>query len=56
MAYSSAVAVKERGPPTLWPPGPGEWTYLRCAVEACELENRVLKILVIDLSEVVLGL
>jgi len=56
MAHSSAVSAHKEGPPTLWPLGSGEWTSLRQGIEAYEQENRALRILVIDLSELILGL
>jgi hypothetical protein len=52
VSRSLIPTVPERRSPTLWPP----WRMpMELAVEACEQENRMLKNIVISLSEVILN-
>jgi hypothetical protein len=44
----------ERNPPTLWPPFPDDATPMKIAVEACKEERKRLRILAVDLSEIIL--
>ena len=44
----------ERSSPTLWPIGPSENTSVESAIEARQEENRLLKNLVVRLSEIIL--
>jgi hypothetical protein len=52
--HALIFTVPGRDSPTLWPLGPNERTPLESAVEAREKENRVLRSLVVSLSEIIL--
>jgi hypothetical protein len=54
MAQLPTFGIRGRDSPTLWPPRPEGWTPLEFAIEACEEENRLLKVMVIGLSELIL--
>jgi hypothetical protein len=45
----------ERHPPTLWPAWPNEKASIEFAIEARGEENRLLKLLVVRLSEIILS-
>jgi hypothetical protein len=55
MPDSLIVAVCGRDPPTLWPDQPHDCTALDLAVHTCEEENRALKVMIVGLSELILG-
>lgn len=55
MPRSLIPAAPERHPPSLWPPERGDLTRMELAVEACEQENRMLKNIVVRLSEIILN-
>ena len=55
MPHSLISTVPKRNSPTFWPRRPNDWTPMEFAVEVCEQENRVLKNLVVSLSEIVLN-
>lgn len=55
MQHSGSPFGPERSPPTLWPRFPqDDDTRMKLALEACEAENRSLRRLVVNLSEIVL--
>jgi hypothetical protein len=47
--------VPERNSPTLWPLRPNDRTPMEFAIEVCEQENRMLKNMVVSLSEIILN-
>jgi hypothetical protein len=53
--HSLMAAVSGRETPTLWPIPAHDWTPLDFAVHACEEENKALKVMVVGLSELILG-
>ena len=55
MPRSLIPAAFERDPPTLWPPRRNDRTRMELAVEVYEQENRMLKNIVISLSEIILN-
>ena len=55
MSRSLIPTIPERRSPTLWPPWRNDRMPMELAVEACERENRMLKNIVIGLSEVILN-
>jgi hypothetical protein len=54
MQHTVSPVALERAPPTLWPLIPQYDTQMALALEACEVENRRLRTLVIRLAEVIL--
>jgi hypothetical protein len=56
MPRSLIPAAPERDPPTLWPSRQNDRTRMELAFEASEQENRMLKNIVISLSETIFNL
>lgn len=55
MPRSLNSTVPERNSPTLWPLRPNDRAPMEFAIEVCEQENRMLKNLVVSLSEIILN-
>jgi hypothetical protein len=53
--YSLISTIPERNSPTLWPLSSDERTSIESAIRAWEEKNRVLKNLVVRLSEIILN-
>jgi hypothetical protein len=55
MPHSLVSATPARNSPTLWPLSSDERTSIEFAAKAFEEENRVLKYLIVSLSEIILN-
>lgn len=55
MPRSFMPVLPERHPPTLWPTPQHDLTPMELAIQICEQENRILKNIVVSLSEIILN-